>query len=449
MEEAGNGRGGRSGLILAISIGLALFFAAMVAIRANPFLTALNMLGCLLLLLLSAEVSVRGSVRQFIPWNYFTLLFPFKFIHPLIEALTNVISLGKRDEGSQQRAQIIRGIFVTVPVLILFAILFASADAIFQEYLSLIFDWNLDEEFIVRTILIIAATIGLIAGFSYTFIGKPDQQLRTKEHAYGVGTIETAILLGSVNVLFFTFIMIQISYFFGGASNITAEGLTYAEYARRGFFELIAVAVLSYVILAGAEKYIKRDSAGHSQQFKLLSSALALQVVIIMLSAFSRLSLYEEAFGFTTLRLYSHAFIIFLSIVFCFLLYKILIEHKDNTFAFRTFLAAVVFVAAMNIFNPDAFIATKNLERYEATGKLDANYLAGLSADATAITIHTLQLQDPDIRGIVGRALYERYYDRNSASAEWPSRNVSRYQETILLEKHADELLLYKNYESE
>src|SRR3989344_5492488 len=498
MEEAGNGRLGRSGLIVAISIGLALFFdhifwdhipgigftlfvvaivaaylgivyyskksihtdllwlfplliffASMVAIRANLLLTALNVLGCVLLLLLSAEVSVRGSVRQFVPWDYFKLLFPFKFIYPLFQAITDVLSIRKDGKESKKRTQIVRGIFITVPVLILFAMLFASADPIFENYVSVLFNWHFEEEHVVRAIIVFVVAIGLAASYAYALTAVKEESGGGEGTKRGVSHIETGILLGSVNALFLTFLLVQLTYLFGGASNITTEGLTYAEYARRGFFELIAIAVFSYLILAGVEKYIERDSGGHSQQFKLLSSALVAQIVIIMLSAFSRLSLYEEAFGFTTLRLYSHAFIIFLGVVFCFLLYKILVEHKDNTFAFRTFLAVVVFVAAMNIFNPDTFIATKNLERYEATGKLDADYLAGLSADATAITIHTLQLQDPDIRGTVGRALYERYYDRNSASAEWPSWNVSRYQETILLEKHADELLLYKNYESE
>ena len=182
MEEAGNGRLGRSGLIVAISIGLALFFdhifwdhipgigftlfvvaivaaylgivyyskksihtdllwlfplliffASMVAIRANLLLTALNVLGCVLLLLLSAEVSVRGSVRQFVPWDYFKLLFPFKFIYPLFQAITDVLSIRKDGKESKKRTQIVRGIFITVPVLILFAMLFASADTIFED----------------------------------------------------------------------------------------------------------------------------------------------------------------------------------------------------------------------------------------------------------------------------------------------------------------------------
>jgi len=416
-------------------IPLLLFFAAMVAVRANPLLIALNILGCMLLLLLIAEVSVRGSVRQFVPVDYLkVLLSPFLFIKPLLQTGSDVLSVRTRYGDQKKLTQILRGIVITLPVVIIFGFLFASADPVFNKYATGLVSFNLEEETIARLILILVVTVVLTGAYGYSFTGSPFSWGRQDNGRRPIGQLETSILLGSVNVLFLGFILIQIAYLFGGESYITAQGFTYAEYARRGFFELIAIAILSYLILFGVEKFVERDG-DHPRAFKILSSVLVLQVVIIMASAFYRLSLYEQAFGFTTLRLYSHAFIIFLAVVFSFLLYKILIENKDNTFAFRTFLAIVVFLGVMNVFNPDAFIARKNLERFNSTGKIDTPYLLTLSADATPVSIVALDIPDENIKKEAEIHFLNRLQNNLSREQKWQSWNLSRARENSLIKE--------------
>ena len=424
---------------------LLLFFASMVAVRSNLLLTALNALGCLLLLLLIVEVNVRDMVRKFVPTDYLKLLFsPFKFIDPLFKTLGDVLPQGKQYRDQKETAQVVRGIAITAPIVILFAILLSSADPIFSEYFS-VFSFDIDSEMIFRAFLIAVVAIICTGAYSYAMFGSPEAQDQ-RAGKRGFGLIETTILLGSINTLFFAFILVQVTYLFGGESNITVQGLTYAEYARRGFFELVAIAVLSYLILLATEKYIERNVEKHSKQFKILSTVLVLQVAVLMVSAFLRLSLYEDVYGFTTLRVYVHAFIVLLGVVFSFLLYKILIENRDNTFAFRTFLAVVVFMGGMNLFNPDVFIAQKNIERYEATGKLDAHYLTYLSADATKQKLKAMKIDDEEIQGVVGLALYERYMSNADKAPSWQSWNLSRENERRLLKESADLLRQHRNY---
>jgi len=183
-------------------------------------------------------------------------------------------------------------------------------------------------------------------------------------------------------VLFFLFILVQLAYLFGGTSNISAQGFTYAEYARKGFFELIAVAVIAFAMLWTADRTVTKTSHDHARSFQLLSAALIAQVLLIMVSAFKRLYLYEQAYGFTALRLYSHIFVVFLAVIFVLLLIKILRNWAEHTFVFPAFIAAVLFLAGLNLFNPDAFIARQNLDRFHQTGKLDGAYLGSLSPDA-------------------------------------------------------------------
>ncbi|OGG50197.1 hypothetical protein A2763_00575 [Candidatus Kaiserbacteria bacterium RIFCSPHIGHO2_01_FULL_54_36] len=421
---------------------LLLFFAAMVAVRASMLLTALNVLACAGLLLVIMEVRVRGLLRQFVASDFLALLIPFKVIDPLIQSFADLLSM-RHFTDSNRAKQIVRGILISIPVLVIFSLLFASADPVFGKYISALIDWNFAEEDIVRIIAAVVITVGFIAAFSYAFAGVWKPLFAEGDEKRPIGHIETAILLGSVNALFLAFIVIQIAYLFGGESNITAQGYTYAEYARRGFFELVAVAVLSYLVLVVTERFIEKNAENHSRTFKILSSAVIVQVGVIMASAFFRMWLYEEAFGFTTLRVYVHAFIVLLGFVFACLLYKILVENKDNTFAFRTFLAIVVFIVGMNLFNPDAFIAKKNLERYAAMNDLDAEYLAVLSSDATPAMLSGLSAVEGRAQYEIGHELYKRMQQQRPQ--RWMSWNWSREEERKILIEEADELRKYEN----
>jgi hypothetical protein len=412
-----------------------IFFAGMVSVRSSPLLTALNVLACLGLMLLIMEVSVKGSLRAFNPLDYLKVLIPFKAIDPFIQTLASALSMRKHMSDQKNYTQIVRGLVITIPILLIFGSLLASADPIFQKYASLLTIWNFSEEDIGRIIVFIIISVAGTAFFSYSFFGKADEVQTQKEQSRPFGQIETAILLGSVNILFLAFIVIQITYLFGGESNIISQGLTYADYARHGFFELVAVAALSYLILIIAERVIEKNADTHSPLFRVLSTALILQVGIIMVSAFYRMWLYEEAFGFTTLRVYVHAFIVLLAIVFVCLLYKIVVENKDSTFALRTFLAVAIFVVGMNFFNPDLFIAQKNLERFSATGKLDTGYLTQLSADATPVLHRAFDATSGEMHYELGHEFYSRLHPVKPSL--WMQWNWSREKEKTLLMQDA------------
>jgi len=330
--------------------------------------------------------------------------------------------------------------------LFTFLILFSSADLIFKKYISSLININSGPELIFRFILIIVVAVIYIGVYSYIFQDRKErQEPKLKNQNNNVNTIESYIILGSINILFLLFIIIQITYLFGGESNISMQGFTYAEYARKGFFELILVAILSFVILLSTEKYIKRKTSTYSLTFKILSTALVIQVVVIMISAFTRLSLYEEAYGFTTLRLYSHAFIILLTVIFLLLLYKIYKNKQENTFAFNVLLSTIIFLITMNILNPDVFIANKNIERFNNTGKLDSYYLGSLSSDAIAETSKMLNILNDDLKAPLAYKLYWLNNNLNSAHySKWQSYNISRIEAKNILSSNISELEKYK-----
>lgn len=428
------------------------FFSAMVFIRSSEMLTFLNIAASLLLLLVIAKISFGEKVKNFLIEDYIKIFFlPIKFIRSLFQTLSDLFLSFRAKKDQKVFWQVVRGILMAIPVLFVFLLLFSSADLIFQKYVSDLININIEPEIIFRSILVLIATLVYIGAYSYLFRKQENRiaaQQNSKSHS--IGRIESSILLGSVNVLFFIFILVQLTYLFGGEGNISAQGFTYAEYARRGFFELITVAVISLLLLLFTEKYITKKETNHVIGFKVLSTALVVQVILIMTSAFTRLSLYEEAYGFTDQRLFSHAFIILLAVVFCLLLYKIYKDKGEKMFAFRVFISIILFLAVMNFLNPDVFIARRNIERFAVTGKLDARYLGRLSSDAIPDTIKILDISDEDLRNSFARGLYWRAQDINSSYfSKWQSLNISRMKAKKILDSKMSEIEPYKYYQQQ
>ncbi len=427
-----------------------MFFSIMVFVRSSILLTFLNVAASLLLLLLISEVAfLGGRLRNFLVADYIKIFFlPFRFIRPLLQTLSDLFSLITINKDQRVFSRVVRGVFMTIPVLVVFLLLFSSADLIFQKYLSDLISFNIEEETVARAVLVLIATLIYIGAYSYSLKEREDQIiLKQNNRDYNIGRVESSILLGSVNALFFIFILVQLTYLFGGESNISAQGFTYAEYARRGFFELITVALVSLLLLFVTEKFVVRGESQHTPGFKILGTLIVVQVILIMTSAFTRLSLYEEAYGFTTSRLYSHAFIVLLAVIFCLLLYKIHKDNREDTFGFRVFVSIILFLVAMNFLNPDAFIARKNIERYESTGRLDIYYLSSLSDDAINEKIKILGMRDEDLGKSFARELY--WISKNNDpthSSKWQSLNISRMRAEKVFSSKVSELEQYKDY---
>lgn len=427
--------------------GPIVFFSSMVLVRASVLLTMLNIAATFLLLLLIAGVSVRKRLGDFLIGDYiFVFFLPFMFIIPMFNTLFEIFSMPGVKKDRQVLLQVIKGITMAVPILVLLILLLSSADLVFHKYVSDLLNLNIKIETLFRATLVVIATLSLTGAYAYMM--KTKEQPASEDQspqAATIGQIESAIVLGSISVLFLIFIIVQLTYLFGGQANISAQGFTYAEYARRGFFELIAVAIISLLLLLATEKYVTRKESGHVLGYKLLSTILVVEVIVIMISAFTRLLLYEKAYGFTTLRLYSHAFIIFLAVIFCSFLYKIYVDERKNTFALRLFMSITLFVVAMNLLNPDAFIARRNIERYHDTNRLDVRYLSSLSDDAIPDVIKVLDDSSANVKKNLALKLSERNKDvtKSRFFNSWQSTNVARIKAKKILDSNISRLRKY------
>jgi hypothetical protein len=168
--------------------------------------------------------------------------------------------------------------------------------------------------------------------------------------------------------------------------------------------------------------------------------------MVIMASALKRLSLYEDAYGFTISRLYGHVFMGWLALAFVLLFVHILREEKARQFAFRIFISALLFAGIINIMNPEAHIVRQNFQQYVQSGKtkeLDTFYLSNLSDDATPALAEQLNSSDKQVAKIAESILASQRERHSSELRNWRSFNVSHTKARNVFLENKDALNEY------
>ncbi len=371
----------------------ALFFSVMTVFRAEPFTSFINVVFTILSITILA-VSFTGGRW----WLYSFTDYVEKGFHFSLALITKPFSLFTRApqaEGTPPAVEkagtgkaILRGILFSLPILLVLSALLASADLIFESnlhgFLSMFRVENLGET-AFRLFYILVLAFFLAGAYLYAYQDSGDTALRGLEKPgmpRVLGTVESAVVLISINLLFIVFVAIQFRYLFGGQANIHLDGYTYAEYARKGFGELTAVAVLSLLILQSIHSLVKQKEGSRNGWLTSLSALVVAQVLVILASAYMRLALYENAYGFTRVRTYTHIFLFWIAILLL-VTTGLEIARRTRLFPLAVLLAGVGFSVTLNAFSVDANIVRLNIAHATAGNTdLDAGYLVSLSEDA-------------------------------------------------------------------
>ena len=287
----------------------------------------------------------------------------------------------------------LRGLLLALPVLLLLSMLLASADLIFKQQISNllgIFDLKRLPEYFFRLIYILIFTYLFMGLFLHAILPSRLEERPVNQKTWirpFLGMVESGIILSLVDALFLFFVLIQVRYLFGGESNITQAGFTYSEYARRGFWELVAVAILSLGLYLCLSTITSMESKRSKILFTSLSVLLLVLVMVILASAFQRLYLYEQVYNFTRLSTYTHVFILWLALLLLALI-GLEVFRKRHFFTVALLLSIFGFVLTLSFINVDGFIARRNIAiSAEENTLLDVDYLKTLSSDATPALI--------------------------------------------------------------
>jgi hypothetical protein len=424
------------------------FFGLMTFLRLEPMTSILNLAAALALMGLLAHTFLGGK------WWYYTfkdfLVGSLQLgVDGLIRPIAILTKQPKNEDVEQENGKtklrtslaVLRGLLLAIPVVLIFAGMLAEADPIFEQSLDEFFDFLAIEnfgEYILRGILISIIAYILLGVYLHAFYKNHDENLSSEDTRWiprFLGFTEAAVVLASVNLLFISFVAVQFQYFFGGERNIHLDGFTYAEYARRGFGELVAVAVFSLVMFIGLSVITKKSKKFSQNAFSGLGILLVSLVSVILVSSFKRLLLYEEAYGFTRLRTYTHVFIIWLGVL---LVAVILLEvyKRQRHFALAASAAALGFVLSLNLINVDGFIVRQNIGRALRGESLDIATLASLSEDAVPVLAKLYNEEENGLGEEIAAALachaeLNREYDydpRPDKTYAWQSFHISRFR---------------------
>lgn len=272
-----------------------------------------------------------------------------------------------------------RGLLLAGALLVVFGALFASGDRAFAQLAGDALPGRLPLGDLPLRLLVFVLVIALAGGLVQA-AGVVDAPARPA--LLRIGPVEWRLALVALNLLFAVFVAVQIAVLFGGDGYVReTAGLTYAEYARSGFAQLLIVALLTLAVVAASLRWARADGDRSERLLRLLLVALCLLTIVVLASALHRLGLYERAFGFTRTRLAVHALLLFGGALLILVVAALAVGRRAWLPRATVALTAVAALAFW-VSDPDRRIAAHNVERYEATGRIDVDYLGELSADA-------------------------------------------------------------------
>ncbi|MEV4754075.1 DUF4173 domain-containing protein [Micromonospora sp. NPDC049559] len=331
--------------------------------------------------------------------------------------------------GGRVGASAWRGVLtaaVSIVLLIVFGSLFASADGVFADLVGDLLP-ELSGATVVRWIFVGGLVGAGLLGGAYVLVAPPELGGLDGPARRRLRRAEWAVPVALLDLLFAAFVLVQLTVLFGGSAHVLrTSGLTYAEYARSGFWQLLAVSALTLLVLAAAARWAPRAHRADRLLVRLLLGGLALLSLVVVASALYRMNVYAQAYGATRLRLLVAACEIWLGLVFVLVL--VAGVRLRGAWVPRLVLGtAVLVLLGLVALNPDRLIADRNVDRYAETGRIDLRYLSGLSADAAPAID---RLPEPDRGCALGYIAYQ--LDRRPD--DWREYNLGRERARRLIE---------------
>lgn len=431
-------------------IPAAMLFAACVAWRASDVLRTLDLI---IVTLLFALIHAESRAPRSVPFAGVV-----RMIRGIVQGASQILigcaplifvdvrwrEVVAGNRWSRHAAGIMRGLAIGVPLVLFFGVLFMAADAVFSRLVNDAF--RLDAGNIFTRVLLTVCFAWLAGGFlrnlflantvstdSATIPAQASPKFMSDEiTTFRLGMTETGIVLGLLNALFALFVVVQLRYLFGGAERVAlTNGLTYAEYARHGFFELVVVAAFVLPMLLGWDALLRREDMKSKSAFRFLAGLLVALLFVIMASAVKRMMLYTQEYGLTELRFYTTAFMAWLGLTLLLFVATVIARSERRRFAFGALAAGLLITFSLHIANPDALIVRANAERRVENHAFDAGYALSLSDDAVPALADFLPRLSQSERAWVANHLIER--GRVNTEGDWRAWTVAgaRVQQTF------------------
>lgn len=425
----------RSALWMTVPV---LLLAVSFALFRNPLFQSLNMLAvpALVLLHLTYLMSERkpGWASWRLPKETVMQLVPHNLRQwPAAADLVRNLAGGRLTSArSKTLGKVGIGLLFAFPLLLLIVSLLSSADGVFGQLLArvpqLMQRLSL-AEIMIRTVWCLVLGLiffGFARGFQTPVPNEPASgELWNAPAQAGPLKLDAVIaitILCAVNAVYLLFVGVQFTYLFGAIEGLLPAGTTYAEYARSGFLELVLVSGINFCLLVGMFVFGERKQGAGAVFLNILLYLLTVCTAVMLYSAYSRLALYEEAYGYTYIRFLVHAFMIFLAVLL--IVTAVAVSRPGLPLAKCYIVLGLAAYVLMNYIGMDAAIARQNIERYEQTGVLDIDYLATLSPDAVPLLVGFSRANG----GLLDGQLRDRWWRETGVERPWTLFNASDYR---------------------
>ncbi|GAB7004090.1 hypothetical protein JCM18899A_15620 [Nocardioides sp. AN3] len=323
-----------------------------------------------------------------------------------------------RVTGLGQGAALLRTLVLSLVGLLVFGLLLGSADAVLARWVRDILPELSVDTLVLRAFVLIAVS-GTVLAAAYLALNPPHVDRAALAPRPVKRRYEWLAPVLVVDAVFAAFLVAQAAAFFGGQAYVrTTTGLTYADYVHQGFGQLTVATALTLVVIAAAARKAPRETASDRGWLRVALGVLCAETLVVVWSALYRMHLYQQAYGFTRLRLLVDVFEGWLGIVLV-LVAAAGLALRSAWLPRAALLSGVVALLGLAAVNPDAWIAQRNLDRYADTGRVDWGYLRLLSADA----VPTLAAGDADC-ALLGRG---------ASDDDWLEWNLGRARAEVHL----------------
>jgi hypothetical protein len=379
----------------ALWLGVAGALALLTAWRASEVLRVFDVLGTIAALGLAAialrdrSLAIYAERLRDTLWGGAAIVRnTARGIVPL--ALRELFASDRRGEGLTSRVRVgARLALIAGTLLLVFGSLLRSADPIFARLVRLP---DFDLETLLSHLFVAGVFAWIAGGWAYGALVETPARGRAPDRLpFTLRALDVTTALGTLALLFSAYVLTQLGWFFGGERFLRATtGLTAAEYARQGFFQMVWVVALVVPILLVTRAALAPEPA-LTRRHTLLSLPIVGLLGAIILSAALRMRLYVHYYGLTTERLYTLVIMGWLAVVLL-LLATTVLRGRGRPFVAVSVATALVLLAGLHVIVPDVLVARVNLARAQrATSELapalDLRHLATLSGDAASLSV--------------------------------------------------------------
>lgn len=419
----------RENRVLLGAVGL---LAATFLFTSNPWMRVWNVLA-LLALVPFHLFSLSGTAlvpwyRGAMVWERLELLLVGCFGN--LGASWAALSPGDRKEKDLRR--VLAGVLGAAGALALLGVLIpllASGDALFASATEWLRSF-VQQHFVTALWKIVMALVLTPFFFGLLYSLRRPKAATTPRRETALHTVDGlgfALVLGALAVLYLAFLAVQAAGLFGGAVYLAQRGISYADWARSGFFQITAVTAVNLTVLLAALTW-SRPAGLTWRAVRLLAALVTGESLVLLASAAWRMTLYVGAYGLSFKRCLTYWGMAMMAFFLVLAAWKLC----RPAFSFWRWAAPAALAGwlVLNCLPVDALVARNQVDRYldGASQTLSVEYLTSLSY-AVVPQLERLAgqkvLTDYGVRVSMDGVLAEQRTEAAAECADWRSWNLS------------------------